>query len=398
MRTLRPWIPVGKNNTSQESSLRRRLVLLSAIVLLAPLVAGSARAESGWTNLNPPASPSQRVGHAIAYDSRADRMLMFGGNTGDSIFSIVDETWSFDFETNAWTNLNPTISPSPRVGHAMAYDSRADRMIVFGGASQGAFVGDTWAYDFNTNVWANLNPTISPSPRSGHAMAYDSQADRPIVFGGGTQGGFVSDTWAYDFNTNVWANLSSLGHPSARILHSMVYDSLSARTVIFGGYASDVHWTNQTWAYAYFTNTWTNLTPAASPSPRVSHAMAYNVRSDRTILFGGDISVLTGNNETWSYDLDANVWTEMHPTTSPPARAEHAMVYDTRADRILMFGGRFEGPADPGGTWSYPSGRSPSPGMPWVPLLIFTAILAGVPILYMVWRRRRKRRSTSSEG
>src|SRR5467141_3442675 len=312
--------------------MHKALAFGLAIILIPSVVSGAALAESSWTNLSPQSSPSPRAGHAMAYDSRSDRIIMFGGTASNPAFTDVNEIWSFDFNTNQWTNLNPQTSPSPRDGLAMAYDSKADRVIMFGG-ERGSLLGDTWAYDLNTNSWTSLNPTISPSPRAGHSMAYDSQADRIILFGGAIQGGFVGDTWAYDFSTNTWANLTRPGGPASRELHAMVYDSLSDRTVLFGGYASDVQWTNQTWAYAFSSNTWTNRTSAASPPPRVSHAMAYDVRSDRTILFGGAIGVQRADNETWSYDLDMNVWTKLHPSASPPARDGHAMAYDQTADR-----------------------------------------------------------------
>jgi hypothetical protein len=34
------------------------------------------------------------------------------------------------------------------------------------------------------NTWTNMNPSTHPGARSGHAMAYDSESDRVILFGG----------------------------------------------------------------------------------------------------------------------------------------------------------------------------------------------------------------------
>src|SRR5439155_478261 len=88
--------------------------------------------------------------------------------------------------TSEWTNMNPSVKPSAREFHAMAYDSRSDRIILFGGTqSLPPFDSDeTWAYDFNTNTWTNMDPASKPSARDGHAMAYDTQSDRVILFGG----------------------------------------------------------------------------------------------------------------------------------------------------------------------------------------------------------------------
>jgi hypothetical protein len=52
------------------------------------------------------------------------------------------------------------------------------------------------------NTWTNMNPSTHPGARSHHAMAYDSQSDRVILFGGysGRKYYYYSDTWAYDLS------------------------------------------------------------------------------------------------------------------------------------------------------------------------------------------------------
>ena len=68
-----------------------------------------------------------------------------------------------------------------------------------GKATRGGFAADTWAYDPATNSWTDLNPT-GPRPlgRAGHAMVYDPDTRRVIMFGGNPSGVKAScETWAY---------------------------------------------------------------------------------------------------------------------------------------------------------------------------------------------------------
>lgn len=150
---------------------------------------GSVPLSSDWVDLMPSVKPSARFLPAMAYDSQSYRTILFGGAPDIGTFSY--ETWSYDSQTNTWTIMNPTSNPSARLLHAMAYDSQSDRIILFGGRVSVSYLGvngETWAYDYNANVWTNRNPTYAPSARYGHAMAYDSQSDRVILFGGYTGG------------------------------------------------------------------------------------------------------------------------------------------------------------------------------------------------------------------
>src|SRR6266571_5385007 len=158
---------------------------------------------TGGTDRTPPA----RYGHAMAYDSQSDRLVLFGGaSTSAGVLLLLNDTWAYAFNTSTWTDMSAAIAPPARYGHAIAYDSESDRVILFGGYSSccgGITLGDTWAYDFNTDTWTAMNPAVAPGPRESSAMAYDSRSDRVVLFGG--YGGY-NDTWAYDFNTNTWTD------------------------------------------------------------------------------------------------------------------------------------------------------------------------------------------------
>jgi hypothetical protein len=246
----------------------------------------------------------------------------------------------------AWTDLNPAGEvPTARSEPAMVYDSSAGRMILFGGMNdvdESGF-GDTWAYDPATNTWANLNPAGEvPSARSGHSMVYDPASGKMILFGGRNEDAGVNDTWAYDPSANTWTELTPSGaSPSARINHQMVYDSTQGKVILFGGWwdAPGVRFANP-WAYDPAANTWTELAPVgASPSARSGTGMVYDSVTGKVILFGGwDGESFCA--DTWSYDPTANTWVELTPTGDvPAARGYPAMVYDPGTGRVVLFGG-----------------------------------------------------------
>ncbi|MFQ5919928.1 MAG: kelch repeat-containing protein, partial [Thermoplasmata archaeon] len=204
------------------------LVLISLFIL--SIVPGTAIAqESVWTDLAPATGPSARGAHDMAYDSESDRIVLFGGGTTVFVTGFMDDTWTYDFNANTWTDMNPGNRPSPRDGHAMAYDIESDRVILFGGRflrlENESIVPsrpETWAYDANANTWTNMSPVIQPAAWYFPGMAYDAEADRIVLFGGCAGDRFSTcatvtrdETWVYDYNANTWTNMSPGTRPAA---------------------------------------------------------------------------------------------------------------------------------------------------------------------------------------
>ena len=258
-----------------------------------------------WTDMSP--APSPRGLGAMAYDAESDRVVLLGNGT-----------WAYDFNTNTWRNMSPVTRPLG--GGAMAYDAESDRVVLFLQWT-GAPDNETWTYDFNSNTWTKMEPTTRPSPRTYSPMVYDAESDRVILFGGATSAGDNRETWAYDFNTNTWTNMEPAARPSRRHSHAMAYDAESDRVVLFGGHlpAAAPDWSadtfsDETWAYDFNTNTWTKMEPPTQPLKRAAHNLAYDAESDRVVLFGGDVSPgYVHSDETWAYDLNANTWTDLSP-------------------------------------------------------------------------------------
>lgn len=318
-------------------------------------------AEGQWVEMLPALYPSARVLSNAAYDSGADKLILYGG-----MFASVDsmETWAYDYQTNTWVDMAPGAHPPMLHAFAMAYDSESDRVILFGGRSWEPFHGGTWAYDYHANLWTNMAPSQSPPAADAVQMVYDSHSDRIILFGGYTSNAYTTSnqTWAYDYNSNTWTNRNPAPGPSGRGGFSMAYDSAADRVILFGGSTSMYDWAyNDTWAYDYETNAWTNRTPAVAPSPRDVAGMAYDSSAGQVILVGGSKSDWTKTNETWAYDYSANNWTLLHPATRPASRWYSYIAYDSQSGRSILFGGLTDVDAS-NETWSYRlSPGAPSP-------------------------------------
>jgi hypothetical protein len=186
-----------------------------------------------WTQLAD-TGPGPR-GTAMAYDIVRDRIVLFGGDAivppGPNPPTMYADTWEWNGE--AWTQEEDQ-GPSARTGHSMIYDAERKQTILFGGTGSSQTFGDTWAWD--EQRW-KLLVGFGPSARYWHAMAYDGHAKQTILFGGsypGTSGPrpALGDTWGW--NGKSWIQRQDIG-PPARFGASMAYDSDRDTTVLFGG-------------------------------------------------------------------------------------------------------------------------------------------------------------------
>ena len=301
-----------------------------------------------WTDMNAENPPQARYGHGLVYDSAHQKVIMFGG--WDFFGNRLNDTWAYDYGTNTWTNLNPANPPSGRAGHTLAYDSAHQKVIMFGGFDvYGHTLNDTWAYDYGTNTWTNLNPSNPPWPRCGHAMVYCPGINKVIMFGGNC-GEWLKDTWAYDYGTNTWTNLNPANPPPGLAEHEMVYDSARKKVIMFGGNGH-----GETWAYDYENNIWQGLKINPSPPGTHGYAMTYIQASDQILLFGGwgEGSVLD-NNKVWALTFrpSTSYWQNQLPGIIPFSRESHAMVYDSAHQKVIMFGGWYSD------TWAYDYGTN----------------------------------------
>jgi len=240
------------------------------------------------------------------------------------------------------TQLFPAVSPAPRSGlHGV---SDGSGMLVFGGitvSSPMAFSNEMWRFDGTT--WTNLTPAQSPPARDWYASSYDLGRGRYVLFGGrvlsGTAGVDIGDTWEFDGTT--WTQATPAVSPSARRWTAMCYDATLGKTVLFGGSANGTTFHGDTWTWDG--TAWTQLTPATSPSPRARGWLEWDFVRNRAIYYGGkNTTANTALAETWSWD--GSTWSQITTTVAPGWNAgngliSYGMTFDVLRDRIVLFGG-----------------------------------------------------------
>lgn len=65
--------------------------------------------------------------------------------------------------------------------------------------------------------------------------------------------------------------------------------------------------------------------------------MAYFPPGEELVLFGGADLYGHGLGDTWAFDRHG--WRQLHPATSPPARAQSAIAYDPELRELILYGG-----------------------------------------------------------
>jgi hypothetical protein len=269
----------------------------------------------------------------MAYDPNG-KILLYGGFDGLNTVTAYSDTW--EWNGTAWNKLNPANSPGQRLGHAMAYDSNRNVTVLYGGTSgimnfRSPF-NDIW--EWNGTNWTQITPANgSPVPpgRCFHAMAYDSVNKVMVILGGSTDwfSSPYGDTWTWNGATRIWTNVSN-GAPPARMDFAMAYDSKRGVTVVFSGNGAGA----DTWEWNG--TTWNQINPASSPVARQDHTMVYD--GNQTILFGGYDGNNIWYNDTWVYD--GTTWSQKTISPRPSARYGQSMAYDPGRSKTVLVGGR----------------------------------------------------------
>ena len=303
-----------------------------------------------WSRLDATGiAPESRNSHTAIYDPVRDRMLVFGGQLPDNL-GVSNELWELTFSPEpAWQLLSAAGSPpQARANHACIYDPIRDRLLIVGGtAESGQHLNDVWECSLTgTPQWGQIVPQgLAPAERSYHAMIYDQQGDRAIMYGGYGIARY-GDLWALNLTgPAVWTRLTETGPiPETRSAAGAVYDHVTNELIIFGG-RTDTGRVNELLAVSLDDPIqWRTVAP---PDPqlvgRSGAVMVYDDTHDSILLHGGLSNVGYPLEDAWEYPLRAGTgWQRLPPEGRiPHGRAAHTFTYDTLNDSYVLYGNDF---------------------------------------------------------
>ncbi|KAI8837843.1 hypothetical protein BC829DRAFT_41828 [Chytridium lagenaria] len=206
-------------------------------------------------------------------------------------------------------------------------------------------------YSIDTTNWTSIAPPASssstqwPPAMQGHGAVFRKATEELYIVGGTRQDqSFVSEVWKWSMRNMAWEVVSTIGGgPVRRKNHAvaMVDDKFM---FVWGGQDDSANIQNDLWRLDLTTSTWSQLTPAAGPTPPASSFSNLLALSPTSLLlFGGN----TGTRDLSTlhiYSITSNTWSPIFSSSSfaPPALSKATgVVLDAR--RIMIVGGNSNG-------------------------------------------------------
>jgi N-acetylneuraminic acid mutarotase len=278
-------------------------------------------------------------------------------------------------ERATWTHLGSTAAADSRYLQTAAFDESRKVLVMFGGLDWAKFASNAtaelrelWDWDPATGIWTNRTPADNPSARQGSVMVFDSARSKFVIFGGradvrdadaGTSTHFVdySEIWEWDATAGTMSNRTGANRPAGRSQHGMVYEKSSGKVLLFGGGSSDNSLAEHedatilavalgdTWEWDPAAGKWSELQPKNAPSARYAFGLVWDSKRNVAVLFGGMEKPQAGLNgipkqDIWEWDPSTQAWTNRTTTGSKPSpRYGHAMTYDPGRGVTVLAGG-----------------------------------------------------------
>jgi hypothetical protein len=264
--------------------------------------------------------------------------ILFGGQNGSQ---FLNDTW--EFTADQWIQLPTPHAPSPRAGASLAFDYNDSSLVLFGGWNGVTYLDDTWNFSGNwTNITANVTSHGSPSARGYAAMTYNGTSARGVLvlFGGRDDAGALADSW--ELGKVAWKNeTAKWGAPPARSDSGIVYDAVDGYTLLFGGLGTSGY-LGDTWKL--FNGQWSQVPVTASPPARADFSLVYDPATNYTVLFGGwtnQSGTVNLFSDTWTYV--SGDWTRVTTVNAPAPRWQMEAAWDSQNQSVVVGYGSLSG-------------------------------------------------------
>lgn len=289
--------------------------------------------------------PSPRSLARMAWNAASHQAVLFGGrgvlDQATGVLHASDETWIWN--GGKWVQQFPLTTPPARAAHTMVYDSARGRIVMFGGRQEPAslnapavYLNDTWAWKHGN--WTRIESEQNPTPRHFNGMAYDSDRDRILLYGGleyaadGKNSQNDYETW--EFDGVQWTLLDT---DSVKVIKPLLaYDAAAKQTVMVG--LSDTGTARVMYRWDATAKAWVQF-PSSTTMPTCVNEghLIYQEHRGRLLFFGGVCPTGTPGGEE-VFEWDGSAWTKL--TSNAVARGlGQAVAYDPLRDQIYSYGG-----------------------------------------------------------
>ncbi len=282
-----------------------------------------------WTDIGKPYGRGTRLGGALGYDPVNREVVAFGGASGEAAGG--SDTWLFGVEAGEWRKAEPGSAAHRKLS------SEAEELQAESWALLSAARNRFWIADTEEEAKADLSARCSKLADALAALAGEcgklgaADIDPETAKRGAAalrEGGEAVKASAGKLKTVTKDVLSELGEaqrkvegaaetvaaqPRPRCDSQLACDPEHGCLVLFGGNAQD-RALSDTWLYEFKGRRWVQRWPERAPSPRGGHALVYLPKSGKVALAGG--FTLGGSYkavpfELWTYDVDANSWSNL---------------------------------------------------------------------------------------
>jgi hypothetical protein len=356
----------------------RSLVCLAGLAALAISPPAHAQAVEEfyynviWVHRTDVGTMGKRFGHAMAYDSSRGVTVFFGGEYGEpgEDSGFFNDTWEYDGHSWKPIAVENEVKPGSRSEHTMVFDTVNNQVVLFGGVGEDRYYNDTWTYvgtGPGTGRWQR-RANLPGAGRAGHAMVFDPRRFAVLVTGGKPEPEQiehqqVSECWEWFPANDVWLQMAtSVGFSGGSELgagltdHEMFYDAKTGDTYVLGGrgpfgleIVDNARVMKRDAGSGYF-----GFLPGNTVT-RYSGASVYFAHRDALMRFGGH--GFTGHVGLHLVDFRFWGWPgstqpiRNFPLQDPPDRARNAVVYDSRRQVAVVFGGQGPGQTPYADTW-----------------------------------------------
>lgn len=211
--------------------------------------------------------PQGRRWAASAWVTSLDEGYFFGGQTpgGESA-----ELWTLRYDSGlgsvSWSRVTPAgTAPPARAGASMVLDAARNRLLLFGGFAGNSLFSTVHAFDLALRQWSLLAPLGTP-PLARWSSAACIEGNRMFVYGGKLNAdsqdfstGLAGDVFVLDFTAGVdgaWTQLTTFNAPDARMGATAGFEAATGRLLVHGGYTQASQANGQLYSLDPLTGLW----------------------------------------------------------------------------------------------------------------------------------------------